>query len=524
MTNKIIYTAIAAPGAGKTQSVIDKIPAYIETGRKIIMAIPTLNLSKDLMISMFKANLKPRIINSQLNAIKQDKTSVTRLITEILKKGNDDLIIITHDGLRRIDPNLLQGYMLIIDEVPEIMDINHFTLNREEAEPVFAVTDNVNNQLQIKSDQITEIKDRVNTYKASIVGNGSSSTLSALEHKIYDAILTKNIVHIDTDGEGKTNFHIIVEKSVFPQIDQARETHILAANIEGGIFDIFAQKLGYQYKKSMFTPEPTAYSCDTFIYPMLSGSWSKRKVLVDEQGTQNHAHTGKNDQVMDRVFQLAIQNTPEEKFLVIQNSWAKFSENYRPSVQPEKTKIDFIPMDCRGLNCFQDSTAALLLFSGNPSPNDKKSLKILGDKHGISLKNLIDAWIVKNKYEASLQAVTRTKIRSKGNTKSVYFYVQDIDVADYLKRTYMTNAIIDDRLALTINTKQDGKSETTSNEKTKAFAFIRHGFSKGIKQSAINKALIEIWNLPATTARRWTRMVSKNSFIKPVEGLEEFFE
>jgi len=524
MTNKTIHTAIAAPGAGKTQTVINKIPELIRHGRKIVMALPTLSLNNDILDSMTKANLKPRIINSKQDEVKHNKTSVTRAITDSLLKGDDNLIIITHDGLRRINPVLLRGYILIVDELPEIMDINHFTLNREDAEPVFAVTNTFNNQLQIKDNQLAEIKDRVKTYKTSIVDKESASTLSALEHKIFDALLTNNIVHYDTDTEEKTTFHIVVDKSVFPQIDQASETHVLAANIQGGMFDLFARKLGYQYKESLFTPKPTTYNCDIYIYPMLNCSWSKLKVLADNQGPQKHTHTGENNQIIDRIFDTALQHTPNEKFLVVRNSWAKFSENYRSSAKETRTEIKFVKMDCRGLNCFQDSTAALLLFSGKPSPNDRKSLKVLGDKHGIDLKDLIDAWVVKNKFEASLQAVTRTAIRTHGNTKPVYFYVQDIEVADYLKETYMKNAIIDDRLALTVTAKPDGRSATPSNEKTKAFTFIRHAIGNGTKPAKINKALIEIWNLPATTARRWTRMVQKSIRFKSAEGLEAFFE
>ncbi|PTT94319.1 hypothetical protein DBR45_51125 [Pseudomonas sp. HMWF031] len=522
MPTKSIYTAIAAPGAGKTHAVINKIPGYIKHGCKIVMALPTLKLNNDIFSSMKAAKLSPRIINSEQDEVKNNQTSVTKVLTEALINGSDSLIVITHDSLRRVDPKLLQPYILIIDEVPSILDINHFTVNAWDAITIFAETDNFNNQLKIKDTKLFGIKEKVKAYKASLTNSGYATTLSVLEHKIYDAILTDNIVHYDVEDGGKVTFHIIVERSIFPQIDQARRTHILAANIDGGIFDLFAKKLGYRYKKSEFTPESPGYMCDTYIYPMLNGHWSKRKVLGNEKGDQSHIHTGTNDQIIDKIFEAALQHTPSSKLLIVQNKWGKFSERYAPSNLKAMKKIEFLKLDCRGLNCYQDSNAALLLFGGNPSPNDKKSFKMISNKHNISVASLNEAWIVQNKYEASLQALTRTAIRTRGNTSSVYFYVQDMAVANYLKSTYMTNAIIDDCLALTIE-KPDGRSKTPPDEKAKAINFIKHGLNKGTRQSDINKAVMELWKVAERTARTWTKNVRESLPVKPAEGLEQFF-
>jgi len=256
---------------------------------------------------------------------------------------------------------------------------------------------------------------------------------------------------------------------------------------------------------------------------MLKDSWSKTKVLANEEGNQGFVHDAQNNQIIDRVFETAIQHTPNESFLIIQNSWSKFSDGYRPSTQKVNTEIKFIPMDCRGLNCHQNSTAALLLFSGKPSPNDRACLKIVGDKYGISLTELIKSWIVKNKNEASLQAVTRTAIRTQGNTKPVHFYVQDSEVADYFKQTYMKDAVIDHRLTLTIAAKPDGRSKTPPDEKTKAINFIKQSFNNGLKQADINKAVMEIWKVAERTARTWTKTVRDGLPVKPAEGLEQFF-
>jgi hypothetical protein len=147
---------------------------------------------------------------------------------------------------------------------------------------------------------------------------------------------------------------------------------------------------------------------------------------------------------------------------------------------------------------------------------------MISDKHNISVASLNDAWIVQNKYEASLQALTRTVIRTRGNTSSVYFYVQDMAVANYLKSTYMKNAIIDDCLALTI-AKPDGRSKVPPDEKAKAVNFIKQALNKGTKQADINNALVELWSVAKRTARTWTKNVRESLPVEPVEGLERFF-
>jgi len=61
--NKVIYTAVSAPGAGKTQALINQIPSLLSAGRSIVLALPTLNLT-DSFISRLPADLSYRVINS----------------------------------------------------------------------------------------------------------------------------------------------------------------------------------------------------------------------------------------------------------------------------------------------------------------------------------------------------------------------------------------------------------------------------------------------------------------------------
>ncbi|HBO1242685.1 TPA: hypothetical protein L4F00_006189 [Pseudomonas aeruginosa] len=499
---KIIHAAIAAPGSGKTQALIDQLTHCIKCGEKFIIAIPTLILSDDIIGRLNSKGLNPKIINSK------DKPGFTaQSINGALRNGNEDLILVTHEGLRLSDPTLLRGYTLVIDEVPDIFEIKHILNIRDiDAERILSETDQEDSQIFIKQGRTEKIKDQVGIFKRSQKDEKTTSTLSSHELSIFDSLLKGGTVLFDSythKHKEYFNFYITKEKEIFKHISSAKETHILAANIEGGIFDIFAKKEGYQYQKSKFTPKPLEYNCKIKLHPMLNEAWSKGKVLKEDNGTEHYEHLGKHPtQIINKVFMTAINNKPNEKFIAIQNSWGKFSNEYLHECSD--TVIEFLNLDCRGINTHQDKTAAILLFSGKPSPNDMKCLRMLSKKHSIDIRKLVSAWTLKNKLEASLQAVTRTAVRVQGNTKPVYFYVQDQEVAEYLKNTYMPNAVIDNSLALTPPKTQDGRMNISPTEDQKMRVFIDTTYSAGVARKDINKALVRDWSISETTARRRT--------------------
>lgn len=523
---KIIYTAIAAPGSGKTQALISQLINYINSGEKVVIALPTLGLSKDIFDRMKSCGINPKVINSD-----EHPGNSTHVINGTLRCGSESVVVITHEGLRLSNPRLLRNYILVIDEVPSVFDFYHITnLSSTESDHVLSVTDEVDHQLYIKSGFKTRVEDRVKTYKAAQKNKSTTSTLSAAEYKIFNSILSNGIAHFETfinpKNQKKTyNFHTIENKDIFKHIEYSKETHILAANIAGGIFDIFAKNKKFQFKRSRFTPDNYEYNCDITIYPLLTERWSKTQVLQGKSGEFHPDHLGQNNQLIDKIFFTAINNTPQEHFIAIPNSWAKFKEGYFQ--QNKSPKVDFLSVDCRGLNTHTEKTAAVLLFTGNPSPNDKRSLQVLAKEHRIDYSDLLHAWTVTKKLEAALQAVTRTAIRVHGNTKPVYFYVQDFEVAEYLQNTYMPNARIDHSLALSAPPKKDNRSHLEPNDKNEMFAFIRHELEKGVKRSKVVTAVVNTWEYSESQARKFVKnIVDSIKAVRPIheddEGLSRF--
>ncbi|MCQ9819279.1 DEAD/DEAH box helicase [Pseudomonas aeruginosa] len=522
---KTIYTAIAAPGAGKTQALIEQLTNYITSGERVVIALPTLNLSDDILNNIKKIGITPKVINS-----KDSPGKATHTINGTLRSGSHSVIVITHEGLRLSDPNLMRGHILVIDEVPDPFELQHITnMSEVEATQFTSVLEKSKGRLSIKPKLKTMISERVKTYQRAEKNQSVASTLSEIEFKVFKAILNHGIVHTDdtkTEHNEIQNLYTIEFKDIFKHIKKSKETHILAANIEGGIFDLFVKAHGFQFKASSLTPKHYEYNCGITIYPMLNEPWSKGKVLRDDSGTFNITHLVNQNQLIDKIFSTAVNNTPNDRFIVIQNKWGKFSEGYlKQSKVPE---IEFLDFDCRGLNTQMDKTAAILLFTGNPSPNDKKSLRIIAEEFNIDCDDLLKAWTVTNKLEAALQAVTRTAIRKRGNTKPVYFYVQDMQTAEYLKSTYLPNAKIDISIALTVPKAQDNRSKLQPNQKEEVNNFIKHEFDRNVKRSRITKSIMQTWGYSERQASRLVTAVlgpAKNN-PKPLgntEDLTSFF-
>ncbi|WP_233609198.1 DEAD/DEAH box helicase family protein [Pseudomonas saxonica] len=67
--NKVIHTAISAPGAGKTEAFISQIPALLCAGRSIVVALPTLDLT-DSFVSRLPLAARRVSLCHQLNYVR----------------------------------------------------------------------------------------------------------------------------------------------------------------------------------------------------------------------------------------------------------------------------------------------------------------------------------------------------------------------------------------------------------------------------------------------------------------------
>lgn len=427
--NKVIHTAVSAPGAGKTQAFITKIPALLSAGHSIVLALPTLDLT-DSFVSRLPAGVPYRVINS---------TTCDHVGSELkaaLKKKDSHLIITTHQSIFAVPPNLLWGWMLVIDELPPVVDFPAFPFEPSELAQLFVNAMEQDGRLYIREGCAGAIETSLATFKAVSAGAERTSMLSKEGARIYECLKDGHPVFIDSEiPNGNRYVRAVVESRCWDTFAAAKEVHVLAASVIGSQFDDFAQVHGVTYARSGFTPAFDGYTSAVTIYPVMpkGRNYSKSAATMP---TRSGSATDQQKQgeclVIDDILKEILQRTIGTP-LLFSNNWASF--RWLPRGAVHRCSID-----SRGLNDYQGETDAILLFGGNPSPSDQLALEFLAEKYD---RDFRPGFIVTRFLEPSLQAATRTAVRDRSNIKPIQLFVQDGRVAEYLVSTYMPHAVID---------------------------------------------------------------------------------
>lgn len=376
-----------------------------------------------------------------------------------------------------MDHSLLHGWTLLIDEVPKVVDYPDYALNPTELSRVLDYTEEANGQLWIKEELRQVVMDQVSTNRADSMRT-DCSTLGPSAANIFRLLLSDVAVFIDTRLEnGIRHVHAAEEfLDWWNIISFADEVHVLAANIANGEFEVFAKLNGFTFKESIFTPQARQYTSPVTIYPIMPKGqiFSKTKMIA------SHG----DGKLYDFTMEIILKET-DTKPLLFANKWI------RPK---QKSKVQQVQMDCRGLNGYDSATEAILLFGGNPSPSDMKGLEYLSKKYGQDLQVMQTAFVTTRLLEPSLQAVTRTAIRRVDNTSPIKLFVQDDRVLRHLVEGYLPNAVIDWSLSEKIPVKPDGRRKEHS-QKWAALALIDEGIS--------NKEIARRLSVSPKSIRNW---------------------
>lgn len=428
---KIISTSIAPPGAGKTEALLSKLPALLDAGKRIILALPTLVLSDSIARRASEAGVAYRTIDQRCGE------AVVLTLEKALKEKEDSFIICTQESIRKVQHKLFSGWVLVVDELPKIVDYPDYGLKPMELERVLHFTDELDGQLWIKDDLEKAVREQVSTNRADARGT-ACSTLGRSAAHIFRLLLSKIDVFIDQPQPDSVRHIRAVEEFTdwWEIFSSAMECHVLAASIQNSEFEVFATVHGFHFKRSEFTPEGNPITSVVTIYPVVqTGQKFSKGMMLAPHGDK---------QLIDVVLKTVLERTRSIP-LLFANKWANLQFT---------RDVEYVPKDCRGLNSYTHATEAIVLFGGNPSPSDSNGIKYLSAKYG---KDFEEAFITTRFLEPSLQAVTRTAVRCYDNTKDVHFYVQDHRVVDYLRSTYFPDATVDWSLAGTVPIKRDGR-------------------------------------------------------------------
>lgn len=465
---KPIHTATAQPGAGKTEALLTQIPSLFAEGKRIVLALPTLVLSDAITERASALGIAFRTIDHRSGE------PVAPELIAALRLKQDSFLICTQEAIRRVHHSLLRGWMLIVDELPKVVDYPDYLLNPIELERVLDYAEERSGQLWIKNGLDEAVRDQIHTNRADASGTDCSTLGSSAAH-IFRLLLCGVDVFIDQPQEnGKRHIRAVEEFldwwKIFASSD---EVHVLAANVAGSEFELFARVHGFTFARSMFTPEQSGYTSTITIYPLMpkGQTFSRTKMLAKHE----------NERLIDLVLRVTLEQN-KTRPLLFASKWSGLERNPR---------VQYVPKDCRGLNSYDTATEAILLFGGNPSPADVLGLEFLRSQYG---EDFSSAFVTTRLLEPSLQAVTRTAIRCKGNTDHIRLFVQDERVVKYLMQTYLPDAEIDWSLSEEIPVKPDGRSR----EHPQYEAVIQK-----ISAGMPIKAIARTHNVTVKTIRRW---------------------
>lgn len=428
---KVIHALISAPGSGKTEAFLTRLPALIEANKHLILALPTLILSDDIGRRAAKAGIDFRTIDQR-----SGEAVVSRL-EKALEEKIDAFVICTQESVRHVRHELLKGWVLVIDELPKVVDYPDYALKPVELKRVFDFTEEHGGQLWIKSNLEQAVRDQVLTNRKD--GQGpDSSTLGKAGAHIFRLLLSNVDVFIDqSQPDGIRHVRAVEEFTDWWGImAAATEIHVLAANLQKSEFELFAKIHGFRFIESMLSSTSSINSGVVTIYPIVQkGRYFSKRMMLATHG---------QERLIDLVLTTALSYTTGTP-LVFANKWARLQF---------RNNIEYVAKDCRGLNKFAHATEAIVLFGGNPSPSDSKGLEYLNAKYEYRFE---ESFIVTRLLEPSLQAVTRTAVRRQDNTEDIHFYVQDERVAKYLVSTYFSDAKVDWTFSELFPVKRDGR-------------------------------------------------------------------
>ncbi|WP_408599750.1 hypothetical protein [Pseudomonas sp. PLMAX] len=421
---KAIYALIAPPGAGKTSWLIKQLAELND--QRSVLAFPTKILASEVTRRLESMNIEFNSINSDTV-----EGAVIECLGEALTNQNSSIIICTHESLRLINPEALQGWNLYIDEVPVTWDCTTCSFSNLSYHKVFdSIIDIVR----------TDGKDRAKAKEnrkllIEELPNGVDSTLSAETRSVLTALLdNRYIVEVDElDTKQNRILRIIGIKHYIPAFEAADTTVIMGAEIEKTLLGVILKGAGWSIMPIAVELDFVGYGNKVVIHPFFTNkNYSKRAALMKAGKLQQDYQQGclLDDWLKVDVFRL-IEN---KKAILVAHTWCR-PELPLPQ-DSDVSNIRFIPIDSRGINDYDDYSIAICLQHGNITPIESRNLytlaALLSIASSISPNQIMNAIKYERFYESTLQSVCRTALRSKSNNGPILLFVQDLYIANFL--------------------------------------------------------------------------------------------
>lgn len=471
--NKTIKIASSRPGTGKTWTACKVAREWIAKGKRVLFVVPTKLLAHEVYTELSDCN--PLKIESQPN-----DPSIAKLNKHLHPAELTPLIVCQHAAFHRCSKKNLRHWIVIVDELPNHIQVHPTPVASNQLSVFQYLGVDNEKKMFIKTGCVRKLIKHVRDFEKGGTKANSVSLLSAAAYRICKAVIDKSDVYVSDYGNNQSLIYYAEESGFLQRFSHCKEVHLLSATWDGSLFEWFATAQGFITSESILTPSPPPeHQQNIRIIPLLSQNQCSKNVLESLAPINNNEKSSvqiRNIQVIANMVSKHIGNN--DKCLAFVHDWANLDE---------PKNFIMCKLDSRGLNSYINESNVLCLFHGNPLPTAGRVFEALAKKYLGCQKSLIEAWKRTHLYERTLQNIYRCSLRTRNSLTEVNLYVQDELVADYLTRTYLPTAKIDNSLVKEYKSpKKRGRAGEP--EEPAAIALLEQGMkpSKVAEQTGIS--------------------------------------
>lgn len=445
-----IYFADALPGTGKTERLIQSL-AHRDCPRTVI-AVPTVNLAESIerrIITAIPGFTKVRRIDSTRH--RRSRGNVAQNVAKSLSEKDEKVLIIQQNTLKNLieDPELLNGWRLVIDEPPSVLDNDRFPKGYREFAMLFDSilqghpfdrenAPSKDHKVTVRDDAWWEAMDLMPDWKRDKQGNKNNhALLSAAMDDNAELFIKEGSVRSDLSGS--LDVRVAKYTDWAPLFTEADEVHILGHSSKRTLLALYLESNGFTIVDSPLCPPEElhdSYMGDCTIYYLTNlKQSSKTRLLVDMDGNPMK-------EAVEGSFAFEVAKAASDHIRLLNLTEGGIFQSFRNNgwfsdeVVEALKNLKSIGYAVEGLNCYRNVKASVSIIHGNESPENKWTVE-----RSLALMNVdVDKGLERlrhdRQYEASFQHATRTGVRDFDPSIETHHYVTTLEEAESLAEKF----------------------------------------------------------------------------------------
>lgn len=420
----VIHIDESPVGVGKTYRAIHRALKY---PARWLFAVERIEAIEELQERIERAGTsdsRPRII--AIRSGRSGKQQSVRQQLEALPSqyayASHMIVICTHACLLMSDLHEFHGWHLVIDEVPNILNL----------EKVSSKLDDGFFQTHFTLTPVLDRWSKVGLTEAGrkITGSDLAQDDSHKHFRIFHRLVV--------ESERNAQRHVLCNLTDWKEMGQSNLSWTWWSLFSASELQAFASVrcLGNGFMKS-FTAKLISQWDPSVVWKPYSDHGERkimrRRVSVrcfsERRSSKSFFETEKGESALDEIGRHIAANVPQDQLI-----WSS-NESFAPSLERHLGRQSRLSPKQAGSDQWMHFTNAAMIYAAKPSQHVREVLACLGMSD--------EEWTISNEQEVILQFVTRTSIRDVASEKHAVVYVFDRTQADYLMEFFETQPHIE---------------------------------------------------------------------------------